>query len=393
MDKKSILIFGVGPLQKSIIEQCKSMGLFTVGIDPSSNASCKDIVNVFVVVGGQDFDKTLEIARKYKISGIITAATDKPLVMMARIAEILHLPFYTVSTARCSTDKFLMKECFIKGKIPCAKGKLIRSPEEIEGFHFPLILKPRDNSGSKGVIFCNNITEINIAFKESVQFTKMDTILVEEYIEGQEYSIESLHFDGKSHILQYTEKITTPLPYNVELGHLQPANLTQSVKDEINVIISKIAESLGFENCASHTELKVNERGIFVIETSPRLGGDYITSHLVPLSTGVNMENFLINVSLGQKATYTSNNKASLVHYFNFPLEKKVNQFITQDEIQNLFPAVALFYLNLKKGDIIKKITNSHNRYGEFILSGDNIKDLKITRDKITQYVESIIFT
>ena len=86
-NKKSVLIFGAGPLQKSIIDRAKLMGLYTVGIDPCPDAFCKDEVNAFEVVEGQDFEGTCAVVEKYGIDAIVTAATDKPLVMMARIAE------------------------------------------------------------------------------------------------------------------------------------------------------------------------------------------------------------------------------------------------------------------------------------------------------------------
>ena len=203
MDKKSILIFGVGELQKSIINRAKKMGLFVVGIDPCADAVCRDEVDAFEVVGGQDYEGTLAVAKKYKITAVVTAATDKPLVMMARIAKELDLPFYSEETARISTDKYMMKECFRKAGIPCANGGLIKNIDEAEGLVFPVILKPRDNSGSRGVIFCNNKAELELAFNEAMQYTKLDSVLVEEFIDGPEYSIESLHFDGKSEVVPY----------------------------------------------------------------------------------------------------------------------------------------------------------------------------------------------
>ncbi|WP_297647016.1 hypothetical protein [uncultured Treponema sp.] len=114
MDKKAILVFGVGELQKSIIKRAQLKGLYVVGIDPCADAFCKDDVDSFEVVGGQDFEGTLDVAKKYNISAIVTAATDKPLVMMARVAKELKLPFYSVETAQCSTDKYLMKQRFVQ---------------------------------------------------------------------------------------------------------------------------------------------------------------------------------------------------------------------------------------------------------------------------------------
>ena len=95
MAKDAILIFGVGELQRSIISRAKDKGLFVVGIDPNENASARLLVDAFEIVDGQDYEKTLFIAQKYNIKGIITAATDKPLVMMARVAEKLNLNFFS----------------------------------------------------------------------------------------------------------------------------------------------------------------------------------------------------------------------------------------------------------------------------------------------------------
>ncbi len=109
------------------------------------SATCKDLVNISKNVDGRDFEATLKVAKKYNVSGVITAATDKPLVMMALVAEALHLPFYSVETAKISTDKYLMKKAFLKANINCAKGKLIYSAKETHDLKFPVILKPRNN--------------------------------------------------------------------------------------------------------------------------------------------------------------------------------------------------------------------------------------------------------
>lgn len=394
MDKQSILIFGVGPLQKSLIIQCKLKGLFTVGIDPMEDASCKNDVDAFEVVDGQNFEKTIEIAKRYNVSGIITAATDKPLIMMARVADRLNLPFFSVETADWSTDKLLMKQKFMEAEIPCAKGFLLNNVCELESIKidYPVIVKPRDNSGSRGVIYCKNLQEVEQAVQEALQFTKKGSVLLEEFIEGKEYSVEGIHYKGDSHIIQITEKITTAFPYNVELGHIQPADIPADQKKEILLLVSNTAKALGFTNCASHTEIKINQQGIFVIETSPRLGGDYITSHLVPLSSGINIEELLISVSLGLPLVYKQKSNASLVSYLNFPIDTIVNKLISEEELKRIFPDVKYFSTTLRIDDTIKKITNSLNRYGQFILVGDNIKTLLHQKEEIDRFLQKIMF-
>lgn len=392
MDKRSILAFGVGELQQSIISRAKKMNLYVVGIDPCEDAYCKGDCDAFEVVGGQDFNGTIDVAKKYNVSAIVTAATDKPLVMMARVAKELHLPFFSQETAEWSTDKFQMKQRFLEGGVPCARGRLIHDAGEAQDLNFPLICKPRDNSGSRGVKLCRSLSELDSCIKEALEVSKLDTVLVEEFIEGREFSIESLHYDGKSEVIQFTEKKTTEFPYNVELGHKQPANLTDDHRNQIRDIIVKIAHCMHFENCPSHTELKINERGIFVIETSPRLGGDYITSTLTPLSTGINLEDQLLHIALGEKVNTISGrvNKASGVCFFSLP-EGKVTAIDSKIDEVSSWPNVHSFQLKLEVGDTVNRITSSLNRYGQFIVTGESREEVDSLTDKYENQINQLI--
>ncbi len=394
MNKKSVLIFGVGPLQLSIIERAKRMGLYTVGIDPMADATCRDSVDAFEVVGGQDFEGTCAVVEKYGINAIATAATDKPLVMMARIAEKYGFPFYSVETAQWSTDKFQMKHRFELGDVPHAQGRLISKVQEAEGLVFPVIVKPRDNSGSRGVKLCRNAEELKASIEEALGNSKLDTVLVEEFIEGPEYSIEGLHYDGKSEVIQFTEKKTTEFPYNVELGHKQPANISEENQQKIREIVSKIVKAMNFVNCPSHTELKINDRGIFVIETSPRLGGDYITSTLTPLSTGINLEDQLLHIALGESVDTKTGRveKASGVHFFCLP-EGRVEKIDTKalEEAKN-WPGIYSLNIKLKEGDEVHQITSSLNRYGEFIIETEERSLLdKLIKKYTSELIKAII--
>lgn len=387
-DKESVLLFGVGPLQKSIIGRAKLMGLYTVGIDPCDDATCKDDVDAFEVVGSQDFEGTCAVVEKYGIDAIVTAATDKPLVMMARIAEKYGFPFYSVETALWSTDKFQMKQRFIEGVVPCARGRLIHTADEARDLYFPLIVKPRDNSGSRGVKLCRSMEELQTSMSEALEVSKLDTVLVEEFIEGPEYSIESLHHNGKSEVIQFTEKKTTEFPYNVELGHIQPANISEENKQKIREIISKIGKALHFVNCPSHTELKINERGIFVIETSPRLGGDYITSTLTPLSTGVNLEDELLRMALGEEINPQPKPvQYSGVRFFAFREGSIIKHAPNVDFVKN-WPHVVDFSFNLKEGDRVNRITSSLNRYGHLTLIAGNRDSIE---DAFEKYEKAIL--
>lgn len=390
--KKAVLVFGCGELQQSIIGRAHIMGLYVVGIDPCEDAYCKGDVDAFEIVGGQDFEGTCAVVEKHGIDAIVTAATDKPLVMMARIAKKYGFPFFSVDTAKWSTDKFQMKQRFIEGGVPCAKGRLVKSVEETSDMVYPLIVKPRDNSGSRGVKLCRTPDELSASMAEALEYSRLDTVLVEEFIEGQEYSIEALHYEGKSEVIQFTEKKTTEFPYNVELGHKQPAILTDGQKSDIREIVARIGDALHFENCPSHTELKINNRGIFVIETSPRLGGDFITSTLVPLSTGINMEDQLFSIAFGVRPDTVTGRyyKASGVCFLDLPcgkvtaVDEAISTVSSWDNIKG-------FSTMLKVGDIVKPITSSLNRYGHFIVQANDRSEIDKLMDDYEQRIMSII--
>ncbi len=423
--QKAVLIFGVGPLQESIINRAKLMGLYTVGIDPAEDAACQNVVDAFEIVGGQDYDGTCAVVEKYGIDAIVTAATDKPLVMMARIAEKYHFPFYSVETAQWSTDKFQMKQRFELGDVPHARGvlvspgcwqlavgdsgqKLIANNQEL---CFPVIVKPRDNSGSRGVKLCRSKEELEVSMGEALEVSHLDTVLVEEFIEGQEYSIEALHYNDLSHspfvvsgneptansqqprakVIQFTEKKTTEFPYNVELGHIQPANISEENKQKIREIISKIGAALHFENCPSHTELKINDRGIFIIETSPRLGGDYITSTLTPLSTGVNMEDELLKIALGEQINPQPEQiQFSGVRFFAFEEGSAIKHVPDVEFVKN-WPHVVDFSFNLKEGDSVNQITSSLNRYGHLTLIAGNRASIEDAFEKYEKAIKESV--
>lgn len=385
MDKKnSILVFGGGILQLSIIRNCKAMGLNTIVIDPNPNAGAKELADLFIEVGGQDFDKTCEIIEKHAVKGIVTAATDKPLSMMARIAAKYNFPFYSEKTAQLCTDKFLMQEQFKAHNLACAEGKKIYSISDVE--EFPVIIKPVDNSGSRGVFYCADRDELESLFEDSFQHTKKDYLLLNTVLDGEEYSIESFHCNGKTHVLQVTHKITTDFPTNVELSHTAPAIVDTGLVSQIKSIVEEIAEAFDFDNCVSHTELKIKDGKITIIETSPRTGGDYITSHLVPLSTEINIENLLISCAMGE-IPIVPEPESNPAGIFYFLLPKGTITKIDSLNDVLLMDGVKRLSFKLFVGDSIPVIKNSLDRYGFVILKEKSIDRLEDLKERIFQTI------
>ncbi len=383
-----ILIFGGGNDQLTLIKLCKSAGLFTVVIDPNPAATGQNYCDAFEVVDGQDYEGTCNVIEKHGITHIITVATDKPLVMMARVAAKYGIGCISEDSARNCTDKLKMKEVFVKNGIPCAKYKLIS--ELSDDMNYPLVLKPRDNSGSRGVTICYNRQDAEIAFVDAKRFTKGDTILCEEVIYGKEYSLESLHYNGKTKLLQITDKVMTELPYRCEMELTHPSLFSEEKFKEIERLVHKMSVAFGFENCASHCEILVNGDEIKVLEASGRMAGDYICSHLVPLSTGINMEQAALDITLGKEPNLSSSGKmASGIYYFEFP-EGTVKEISDYEHLKSL-PGVIEFKFFLEKGSRVPKIKFGPDRYGYVILQKENREELFKLKDYIFSFMKLII--
>ena len=145
----SILIFGGGELQLSLIKTVKNMGFSSIVIDPDVNAPGKDISDLFFVVNAEDFQSTLDIAKHYKVKGVVTTATDHPVIMMAKIASKLNLRFPSVESVSTILDKATFKNVLQNNNIPCAKGYsyyISERPIELD-LNYPIIIKPNRNSG------------------------------------------------------------------------------------------------------------------------------------------------------------------------------------------------------------------------------------------------------
>ena len=222
--KENLLVFGGGPLQLSIINRVKLAGFNAIVIDPDSSARGKEFADIFKTVSGDDFKTTEKIAKEYDVKGIVTTASDKPILMMCRIAEELGLPFPSYNSCETLLNKAKFKKFLKENYWPYANGGMYTVPLEIEKLNikFPVITKPITNSGSRGVLKSNNEKELLFAINETITHSFDGSFLIEEYIEGEEISVEALVQYRKVHILQITDKIVTQPPYNVELGHVQP---------------------------------------------------------------------------------------------------------------------------------------------------------------------------
>ncbi len=385
----SILVFGAGELQCSLINTVKRMGFRAVVIDPDPKAEGAKLGDVFISIAGDDYEGTRSIALEHNVIALVTAATDNPLPLMAKLAEELGLRFPSYESVMAVLDKGRFKKLLLENNIPCAKGKSFSIDElpDYDSLEYPVIIKPNKNSGSRGVVKCNNREELEAELLSVKQFCRDGMYIVEQYIEGDEISVEGLLINGKLEIIQITDKILGPPPYNVEMGHIQPSTYWPR-KAEIQDLLQRIISISGLNHCAVHPELKINDKGINIIEIGPRLGGDFITSDLVPLSTGIDMEQEMINTLLGKRVRLHRVEHASMIRYIALPEGTLVTKKLDVSCIKKLVLSVhkARFYLKL--GEVARSVTNSLNRHGFLIVAGTSINDLGMESEiEIVSYI------
>ena len=380
-DSKNVLIFGAGLNQVTLIKACNELGHRSIVVDPNDDALGKEYADVYCIVAPNDYGKTNDIAKKYQIHGIVTSQMENPLKIMARLAQEMGYVFHSPETVERCTNKYLMKQAFVKNNVPCAKGKHFSKTDEItqeaiDGLIYPLILKPVQAHSSKGVYKIEVFCEFEKFVRSTRSFSHNGSFLIEEFLDGPEYSVEAITYQSRTSIIQYTEKFVSPFPYTVEMGHLQPADLTAQQRDNIDKIVKDGLNALGIDNSASHSEVKLTAEGPKLVEIGARGGGDFISSHLAFASTGVNMDKAIINVALGNKPDLLH----KLVHhsyikYIELPVGSKVIAVSDYLDICER-DGVVFAHLGVESGDVVEEITESKKRPGFIIVAGDSRKDV-----------------
>ncbi|GFP74215.1 ATP-grasp domain-containing protein [Clostridium fungisolvens] len=325
---KKIMILGASILQLPAIRKAKDMGLKTIVVDMDKNAIGFKEADVCLYISTIDIDSVVEAAKKYQIDGIITLASDMPMRTIARVAKELNIVGITEDTAFKATNKVSMRTCLKENDVPVPTFYRVKNEEEyknaIRGFQSKLIVKPADNSGSRGVFLIEDIHDeavIKYAYEYSRKYSRSGEIIVEDYMEGPEVSVETLSINGEVSVIAITDKLTTGAPRFVEMGHSEPSKLERGIQEQIRDVAKRAVKAIGIENGPSHTEIKVTKDGPKIVEIGARLGGDNITTSLVPLSTGVNMVECCIRIALGEKPDIEQKfHKSSAIRYFDTPV-------------------------------------------------------------------------
>ena len=373
--QKRLLVLAAGILQLPVIKKAKEKGYYVIAVDGDSNAIGLQYADKAICANITDEEIMLEIAREQHVDGVIHPCSEVSMNVMGRINDELGLAGITKEQAIRATNKHLMREAFEKGNAPSPKSILTDSAEDAwehlqNDFSTDGILKPSRNSGSRGIAKvvrdmnkADFINAYNIALNES----RDKSVLIEQFIEGPEFSIEIIVWNGKVNVLTVTDKKTTGAPHFVELGHNQPSCYSKEDVETLKAAAVAGVKALGVNNCACHAEAKLMNGKAYLMEIGARLGGDFISTELTHLSTGVDMVAAAINVALGLEPDLSVKEepKGACIRYFCPKPGKLIS--VSNTEVLNS-PHVYKKEIYVHEGDIIPEVTSSLSRSGHVIV-------------------------
>lgn len=319
---KKVLIIGASILQLPAIKRAKELGFYVGVIDYDPSAVGIPFADEYFNVSTIDIDGVVKCAEGFKPDGIMTLATDMPMRSIAAACERLGLPGITFDTAVKSTDKGEMIKAFEAAGVEHPWYFIVRNTDELDSIKtkitYPCISKPTDNSGSRGVMLIESEKELFDSVAYSSKNGRSGGVIVEEYMKGPEVSVEIITLEGEPHVLNVTDKLTTGAPHFVEMGHTQPSSLGAENVGKIRDLAKRAVKAVGIKNGPAHVEIMLTDDGPKMVELGARMGGDCITTHLVPLSTGIDMIEATLRIACGEKPDISPKfNRGSAIRYFS----------------------------------------------------------------------------
>ena len=328
-NKKRILILGAGLMQWPAIRAAKELGCEVIAVDGNPNAVCAKEADKFFPIDLKDIPALIDLAKNLKekgLHGVFTAATDFS-VSVAAIAESCSLPGHSLEAARRASDKVLMRECFEKHGVPSPKFTHIFKNEidnalqilKQKAIPFPLTVKPADNMGARGCRLVYSQDELRPALEDAVNFSRSGKAIAEEFIDGEEFSLEALVINGEIFLNALADRHIFFPPYFVEMGHTIPSIKSKEECDELIRVFFLGIKALGLTNGAAKGDIflrkadpkKNGKRTACVGEIAARLSGGYMSGWTVPYSSGFDVTKAAVKIALGEPVDELPNSEAA----------------------------------------------------------------------------------
>ena len=377
---KRLLVLAAGILQTPVIRKAREMGYYVIAADGDANAVGLKYADKCIVANITDEKVMLEIAREEQIDGVIHPCSEVSMNVMGHINDSLGLSGISKLMALRATNKHLMREAFEKYGAPSPQSYCTIDANEAwhlfcEKFDTNAILKPSRNSGSRGIakieryISYEKFLEL---YERAYNESRDKQVLIEQFIEGPEFSVEIIVWNNEVNVLAVTDKKTNGAPYFVELGHNQPSVFPKEIVEGVMAASVDGVKALGLNNCACHAEIKVENGKSYIMEIGARLGGDFISTELTHLSTGIDMVAAAVNVALGIKPCLESKDEkyGACIRYF-CPKPGQLTSIKGLDLLDDNHIYSSEIYC--KVGDEIREVRSSLDRCGHIIVVDEQV--------------------
>ncbi len=304
---KALVVAGGVP-QITLIQELKERGIETVLIDGSTNPVALPFSDKFYQINIFDIEAVKNVAVEENVDFVITVCADQVLLVVAQVAEMLGLPWYIdYETAKLVSDKELMKKVFVEHGIPTSKYVVLAEfdSEKIRNLQYPLIVKPVDAYSSKGVKKVKNEDELRTAFEEAKQISRNKNVIVEEFFNGEEISVDLFIEDGKAHVLliSNSDKVKDDEHFVIFRGRY-PVHASEAIKDEVAKVSQQIADAFGIKNAPMLVQMLTDGIRVTVLEFCARTGGA-MKWLLIQHSSGVDVIKGVIDLTMGIKPNIT----------------------------------------------------------------------------------------
>lgn len=311
--KHRLVILGTNEYQNPLIVRAKELGFETHVYGISSGQIGEKTADVYHPINIMDYNALWEDVKTLDPIGVVSIASEVAMHPQNFLLRKLGINCNSEWTEKVTTNKYLMRQAMKDAGIDSPNFMLVHNgmtleviKETIKGFIFPLIVKPIDLSSSRGVYKIDTEDNLEVGLNYAMSWSEEKKIILEEFVEGPEYSGDSIAFEGKYKLLAITEKHTTGAPHFVETGHLQPAPLSKEVFNKVEEVLYNAFAVLKIEYGAIHPEFRITPEGrILFMEIATRMGGDCIGSDLVAISTGMDYMGMVINCGCGKAPDFS----------------------------------------------------------------------------------------
>jgi biotin carboxylase len=384
---RPFLVVAGGHFQLPLIRAIKARGFMVTVIDGDPIAPGFKIADTYEVLDIADQDKVIEYARKINPIAISSIVSEIAVASVAAAAKALNLPGISAETAEICTDKFKMRSAFIATDLPSPQFLFAKDLEAakfaVSEIGMPVVIKPVDSSGSRGVMRVDKIEDLEYAFESARSNSRSQKVIIEAFIDGPEFTVETFTVDGSTFVLGFSKKQRIPFPHCVSVELLYFNYYEQYFGEAIVNLAIDAINSVGLKNGAAHTEIILTDTGPILVEIAARGGGYEIFTKIVPMISGVNTVDLVIDLALGLKPSVTStDSKCAVLKFFDSEKRGVIQSISGIEEAKNLAGVIGLEIDNKIIGKFFRGVTSDGERLGYMIVLGDSVSEvLEVVKD------------